>query len=157
MKSLKKVTPYTLAFTLAFGLAVLIGGLSLLTNTAKTEAATAVVEPQGSCSAVTINNIQTQSVALGQAEKITVNWTFTPPSGADSCVKVQNFDVWIEVTHRTGRKSNRKIEASATATSVNAEFTEAGIGALSDEIKSVKAIVTANLVATKAEKTLSGL
>ena len=157
MKSLKRITPFTLAFTLAFALAVLIGGLSLLTNTAKTEAATTVVEPQGSCSAVTINNIQTQSVALGQAEKITVNWTFTPPSGADSCVKVQSFEVWIEVTRRSGRKNNRKIDASATANSVNAEFTEAGIGAISDEIKSVKAIVTANLVATKAEKVLSGL
>jgi hypothetical protein len=157
MTSLKKITPFAWAFTLAFALAILIGALSLLTNTPKTEAATSVVEPQGSCSAVTINNIQTQSVALGQAEKITVNWTFTPPSGADSCVKVQNFEVWIEVTHRSGRKSNRKIDASATANSVNAEFTEAGIGALSDEIKSVKAIVTANLVATKGEKVLSGL
>jgi hypothetical protein len=154
MRNFKRITPTTLAFTVAFAAAILVG-LTFLSTTSKT--VVAAPEPVQSCSAVTINNIQTQSVALGQAEKITVNWTFTPPGGDGGCIKVQNFEVWIEVTRRSGRKNNRKIDASATSTSVNAEFTEAGIGNLSDKIQSVKAIVTANLVAAKSEKVLSGL
>jgi len=157
MNTRKKTMLLSLAFTLAVVMTGLVGGLSFLTNTAKTLAATRVEPVQASCSAVTITNIQTQSVALGQAEKITVDWSFTPPSGDGGCVKVQNFEVWIEVTRRSGRKNTRKLDASATANTINAEFTEAGIGALSDNIKSVKAVVTANLVSAKGEKVLSGL
>jgi hypothetical protein len=153
--SLKRIPPFTLALALALGFMTIVAGLSFLTNATRTVAATAV--PVQSCSFVTVNNIQTQSVALGQAEKITVNWSFNPPSGDSACIKVQNYEIWIEVTRRSGRKNTRKIDASATSTSVNAEFTEAGIGNLSDKIISVKAVVTANLLSAKGEKTLSGL
>lgn len=152
----KSFTRFTLALAFVLAVAALIGGL-FLANMTKTVAAAPPVEPVQSCSFVTINNIQTQSVALGQAEKITVNWSFTPPSGDNGCIKVQNYEIWIEVTRRSGRKNTRKIDASATSTSVNAEFTEAGIGNLSDKITSVKAVVTANLLSAKGEKTLSGL
>jgi len=157
MKSRKRIVLLALPFSLAVVMASLISGSSFLPNTNKTLAATPVEPVQASCNAVTVTNIQTQSVALGQAEKITVDWSFTPPAGDPGCAKVANFEVSIEVTRRSGRKNNRKIDASSSSRSVNAQFTEAGIGNLSDSIKSVKAVVTANLVAATGEKVLSGL
>jgi hypothetical protein len=156
MKRRTKAALFSLAFAVAvFGVAV--AGVRALSAKTITNSAPAPPLVQGSCNAVTVTNIQTQSVALGQAEKITVDWTFNPPAGDAGCFKVESFEVWIEVTRRSGRKNTRKIDASATSHSVNAEFTEAGIGSLSDNIKSVKAVVTANLANAKGEKVLSGL
>ena len=156
MKKRTKAALFSLACAVAvIGVAV-AGAMSLSAKTT-TRSALAPEPVQASCNAVTVTNIQTQSVALGQAEKITVDWSFTPPSGGDGCAKVQNFEVWIEVTRRSNRKNTRKLDASATAHSVSAEFTEAGIGSLQDKIKSVKAIVTANLVAATDQKTIDGL
>jgi hypothetical protein len=156
MKNRTKAALFSLACAVVvFGVAV-AGAMSLSAKTT-TSSALAPEPVQASCSAVTVTNIQTQSVALGQAEKVTVDWSFTPPAGGDGCAKVQNFEVWIEVTRRSNRKNTRKLDASATAHSLSAEFSEAGIGNLQDSIKSVKAVVTANLVAVKAEKVLTGL
>ncbi len=148
MKNLRKIT-ITLACA---GLVVagLIGALSPLTNTTKTFAAVAPAPVAGSCTAVNVTNIQSQSIALGAGEKVTVDWNFTPPAG--DCVKVEKFDVYIEVTRRSGRKATRNIDASATARTVSAEFTDTV-----DPIKSARAVVTASLFSAKGEKTQGGL
>src|SRR5688572_5545479 len=126
MKKRTKVALFSLACAVALFVAGLAAAMAPFAKDSTTSAASAPEPPQAGCSAVTITNIQTQSVALGQAEKITVDWTFTPPTGAASCVKVQNFEVWIEVTRRSNRKNTRKIDASATAHSISAEFSEVG-------------------------------
>lgn len=155
MKSSKKIMQLSLALTSAVVLAGLIGGLSSLTNIPRTLAAPELEPVQGnSCNAVTVTNIQSQSVAAGQGEKITVDWAF---NGDGTCVKVDGFEVWIEVSRRSGRKNTRKIDASSTSRSVNSTFSEAGIGNLSDKIESAKAIVTAKLANAKGERTQTGL
>jgi hypothetical protein len=153
MKSSKKIMPLSLALAAAVVMAGLIGGLAFLTKTTPTFAAPAP-EPQASCNAVTVTNISSQSVAAGQGEKVTVDWAF---NGDGACVTVDGFEVWIEVTRRTGRKNTRKIDASATGRSVNTTFSEVGVGSLSDEIKSATAIVTAKLANAKGQKTQTGL
>ena len=130
-------------------MAGLIGGFSFLTRTTHANAVSAP-EPQSSCTAVTVTNIQSQSIALGGGEKITVDWNFAAP-GAD-CVKVDKFEVWIEVTRRSGRKNTRKIDASGTARQISAEFTD-----VIDGIQSAKVVVTALLANAKGEKTQNGL
>src|SRR3982751_3804122 len=98
MKGRQKITLLSLACAVAFVLAGL-AGLSPLTNT--TKALAAAPEPvQSSCTAVNVTNIQSQSIALGAGEKITVDWSFNAPGGDGGCAKVQNFEVWIEVTRR---------------------------------------------------------
>ena len=146
MKS-KKVLSLSLALA-TVAMAILIG-LSFLTKTTHANAASAP-EPQSSCTAVTVTNIQSQSLALGAGEKITVDWNFAAPSA--DCVKVDKFEVWIEVTRRSGRKNTRKIDASGTARQVNAEFTD-----VLDGIQSAKVVVTAILANAKGEKTQTGL
>jgi len=148
MKSKKFVSLSLALATLA--IAGLIGSLSFLTKTTHANVALAPQPPSGSCTAVTVTNIQSQSIALGGGEKITVDWNFAAP-GSD-CVKVEKFQVWIEVTRRSGRKATRQIEASATARQVNAEFTD-----VIDPIQSAKAVVTAVLADAKGEKTQNGL
>lgn len=133
-------------------LAGLVGVLSFSSNTTKTLAATSVAPVQGSCNVVTVTNIQSQSIALNAGVKITVDWSFTPPAGDGGCVKVDNFEVNLEVTRRSGRKNTRKIDASSTARQITAEFTD-----VVDGIKSAKVVVTARLADAKGEKTQSGL
>ena len=148
MKSKKFVSLSLALATLA--IAGLIGSLSFLTKTTHANVAPAPQPPSGSCTAVTVTNIQSQSIALGGGEKITVDWNFAAP-GAD-CVKVDKFEVWIEVTRRSGRKNTRKIDASGTARQISAEFTD-----VVDGIQSAKVVVTALLANAKGEKTQSGL
>lgn len=144
----KKLISLSLALAIV-AMAVVIGSLfSTKTTSANT---VTVLEPQGSCTAVNVTNIQSQSIALGGGEKITVDWNFSAPGG-DSCVKVEKFEVWIEVTRRTGRKNTRKIDASGTARQVSAEFTD-----VVDGIQSARAVVTAILANAKGEKTQTGL
>jgi hypothetical protein len=150
MKSRQKITMLSLACAAAFVIAGLAGS-SPLTNI--TDALAATPEPvQSSCSAVSVTNIQSQSIALGAGEKITVDWSFASPSGDGGCVKVQNFEVFIEVTRRSGRTSNRKVEASSSARQASVEFTDTV-----DHIQSAKAVVTANISSVKGEKTQGGL
>ena len=145
----KKVMSLSLALA-TLALAGLIGSLSFLTKTTHANVAPVPEPPVTTCTAVTVTNIQSQSIALGGGEKITVDWTFASPG--DSCVKVDKFQVYIEVTRRSGRKATRQIEASATAREVNAEFTD-----LADPIQSGKAVVTAVLANAKGEKIQTGL
>jgi len=146
MKS-KKVM--SLSVVLAMIAMALVVGL-FITKTTSANTAMVVEPPQSSCTAVTVTNIQSQSIALGGGEKITVDWNFAAP-GAD-CVKVDKFEVWIEVTRRSGRKNTRKIDASGTARQISAEFTD-----VVDGIQSAKVVVTALLANAKGEKTQSGL
>src|SRR4051812_33074208 len=148
MKSKKSLSLSLALATVA--MAGLIGGFSFLTRTAQVNAAPAPEPPQSSCTAVTVTNIQSQSIALGGGEKITVDWTFAAP-GSD-CVKVDKFQVWIEVTRRSGRKNTRQIEASGTARQISADFTD-----VIDGVQSAKVVVTALLANAKGEKTQSGL
>ena len=154
MKKRTKVALFSLACAVALFGAALAGAVSPFAKTNTSSAASAVVPVQGSCTAVTVTNISSQSVAAGQGEKITVDWAF---NGDGACLTVDGFEVWIEVTRRTGRKNTRKIDASATSRSVNTTFSEVGVGSLSDEIKSAKAVVTAKLANAKGEKTQTGL
>jgi hypothetical protein len=145
----KKFMSLSLALA-TLALAGLIGSLSFLTKTTHANVASVPEPPVTSCTAVTVTNIQSQSIALGGGEKITVDWTFASPGG--DCVKVDKFQVYIEVTRRSGRKATRQIDASATARQVNAEFTD-----LADPIQSGKAVVTAVLSNAKGEKIQTGL
>lgn len=156
MKNRRKIVLLSLAGAIALAGAALAGGMSPFAKST-TSAAAFVPEPLHlSCDAVNVTNISSQSVAAGQGEKITVDWTFN--DNGNDCLKVEGFEVWIEVTRsRSNRKNTRKLDASATARSVSATFSEAGIGNLSDKIVSAKAVVTAKLSNAKGEKTQTGL
>ena len=141
MTNRKKMMLVTLACAVALVAAGLAGVLSPLTNTTKTLAATPsnAEPPAEGCSAVTVTDIKNENVGLTLGEKVTVSWSFTPPPGVGGgCVDVEGFKVKIEVTRRTGRKSDRTVDTNASARSTNVNFTEAG-----DKIKSITATVTA--------------
>jgi hypothetical protein len=151
MKNRKKLVLLSFAAAVALAGAALAGAMSPF---AKSTISAAAFVPeqrpvQANCNVVTVTNVSSQSVAAGQGEKITVDWSF---NGTD-CLKADGFEVWIEVTRRSGRTNTRKIDASGTARSVTATFTEAGVGNLSDEITSAKAVVTAKLSNAKDDKT----
>lgn len=148
MKSYQKIMLLSAACLVAFAVAGL-AGWSPLTGNAKALAAAPV---QSSCTAINVTNIQSQSIALGAGEKITVDWTFATPGGDGGCVKVDNFDVYIEVTRRSGRKNTRNVTASSSARQAVVEFSDTV-----DHIQSARAVVTANLADAKGEKTQGGL
>ena len=108
---------------------------------------------QGGCTAITVTNIASQGVAANQGEKITVNWSFTPPAGVGGpCVKVDGFKVKIVVKRRNGNTDQRNLDASATAREASATFAESIVNS---PIESATVTVTAefsgNAVTTKTQ------
>ena len=133
---MNRKTLSAVAFILAVALAAIVwNGASASARNAEPVAA------QGGCTAITVTNIASQGVAANQGEKITVNWSFTPPAGVGGpCVKVDGFKVKIVVKRRNGNTDQRNLDASATAREASATFAESIVNS---PIESATVTVTA--------------
>jgi len=154
MKNRRRMMLVTFVFAVIFSAAGLAGALSPFTNSTKSFNATSTinVEPAvDGCPGLGVSNITNVNVGLTVGEKVTVDWTFTPPPGVDGgCISLEGFEVQLSATRRSGRVADRTITASPTARSANAIFTETV-----DKIKVIKATVKAKFsgqaTATKTE------
>ena len=107
------------------------------------------------CTAINITSIASQGVAGNQGEKVTVNWSFTPPNGVGGpCVSVTGFKVKIVVKRKNGNTDQRNIDASASAREVSATFAESIVNS---PIESATATVTASFAGTAATSKTQGL
>jgi hypothetical protein len=133
-KSLIVVPALALLILAGLGLKGLVTGNTLSTTVQ------AAAEPvvQG-CTGVAVTDIRNENVGLTLGEKVTVDWTFTPPTGVgNSCIGVEGFKVHIVVTRRNGKTDDRNLDLNASARSASVTFSEAG-----NKIKTVNATVTA--------------
>jgi len=152
MKNRRRMMLVTFVFAVIFSAAGLAG--ASFTTSTKPLAVTSPVNVEPSvegCPGLGLTNITNVNVGLTLGEKVTVDWTFTPPPGVDGgCISLEGFEVHLSATRRSGRVAEKTISASPTARNANAIFTETV-----DKIKSIKATVKAKFsgqaTATKTE------